>query len=91
MERVAARRFSETTAERIDEAVRAIIDGAFRRASAILAENRALLDTCAEQLLARETLDEAALGRLTAGLKPAGRQQADSERQLAPERSAATG
>jgi len=63
------RRFSETTAERIDGAVKAIIGKSFERASSILRENRAILDACAEELLGKETLDEAALRKLAAGLK----------------------
>jgi cell division protease FtsH len=58
------RDFAEATAARIDAAVRALIAEASGRAEAILAANRALLDGSAADLLARETLDEAALRRL---------------------------
>ena len=58
------RDFAEATAARIDAAVRGLIAEASARAEAILAANRALLDGSAADLLARETLDEAALRRL---------------------------
>jgi len=50
-----ARRYGEATAEAIDAAVRALIDDAFRRATAILGANRALLDQTARELLVKET------------------------------------
>jgi cell division protease FtsH len=65
-----ALRVGPDTQQRIDEAVRAIVTAAFERTTAILARQRDLLDRCARELLARETLDEAALMRLTAGLRP---------------------
>jgi cell division protease FtsH len=55
------RGLSEDTARRIDTAVRALVDEAFERATAILAERRALLDEGAAKLLAQETLSEADL------------------------------
>jgi cell division protease FtsH len=60
---------SPATQQRIDEAVRAIVMGAFERATAILREHRDVLERCARELLARETLDEAALRALTAPLR----------------------
>ncbi len=75
----AARDYSEATAERIDAGVRAILDETFERALRILGENRAMLDRCAAELLEHETLDEAALKKLTEGL-----------RHPAPEATAAT-
>ena len=60
---------SPDTQQRIDEAVRAIVMSAFDRATAILAEHREVLERCARELLARETLDEAALATLTAGVR----------------------
>ena len=62
------RRFSEDTAREIDLAVRRIIDEQFERTEAILARNREVLERCARELLQTETLDEAALRRLTADL-----------------------
>jgi cell division protease FtsH len=50
------RRFSETTAREIDEAVRSKLEAALQRALAILRANRAVLQAGAESLLARETL-----------------------------------
>ncbi len=48
--------YSEETAQRIDEAVRALITHAFDRATAILTRNRGLLEQVAGMLLERETL-----------------------------------
>jgi len=61
---------SEETARRIDDAVRRLVQQAFDRSAALLRANRALLDRCAEALLARETLDEDELLALASGLKP---------------------
>jgi len=62
------------TRQRIDDAVRTIVMGAFERACGLLARHRDLLDRCARELLARETLDEAALSALTVELRAAARQ-----------------
>jgi cell division protease FtsH len=62
-------RVAESTQARIDAAVRAIIMGVFARAYGILADNRAVLERCAQELLSRETLDEAAIRELTRDLK----------------------
>jgi cell division protease FtsH len=56
--------YSEGTAEAVDSAVRELVDGAFRTATAILQQNHALLDRTAAALLETETLDEAAIERL---------------------------
>jgi len=56
---------SEATQGRIDAAVRDIVMTAFHRAEAILNGNREILERCAQELLIHETLDEAALKRLT--------------------------
>jgi len=58
------RNYSEGTAEAVDRAVRKLVDGAFQKASAILQQNRALLDRTAAALLETETLDETAIARL---------------------------
>ena len=58
------REYSEETAREIDCAVRALVERAFERASAVLGEHRAMLDEGARQLLARETLTAEELGRL---------------------------
>ena len=60
---------SPATQERIDDAVRGIVMQAFQRTSEVLDAHRELLERCARELLAHETLDEAALRRLTAGLR----------------------
>ncbi|MCW5611517.1 MAG: ATP-dependent zinc metalloprotease FtsH [Rubrivivax sp.] len=57
------------TQQRIDEAVRRLVGEAFDGAFALLQQHRELLERCARELLARETLDETALARLTAGLR----------------------
>jgi len=63
--------YSDATAEKMDVAVKRVVDSVFARATAILRDNRAVLDRCARELLAKETLDEAALKALTQGLAPA--------------------
>lgn len=63
------RRYSEATAEKIDDAVRATIDTTFTRTLAILADNRDILEQGARILLERETLDEAALAGLARDLR----------------------
>jgi cell division protease FtsH len=65
-------RVSEATQGRIDLAVRGIVMGVFQRAYGILEQNRAILDRCANELLAKETLDEAAIAALTADLDKSG-------------------
>ena len=59
---------SEHTAETIDSAVRALVDAGFERATAVLAANQAVLERCARELLAHETLEEDRLKDLTADL-----------------------
>ncbi|MCW0180570.1 MAG: AAA family ATPase, partial [Zavarzinia sp.] len=63
------RRYSEATAEKIDNAVRTTIDATFTRTLAILADNRDILEHGARILLERETLDEAALAALARDLR----------------------
>jgi cell division protease FtsH len=60
------RSYSETTAREIDAAVKAIIEGAFRRTVALLREKRDILERGAHLLLEHETLDEADLAALLA-------------------------
>jgi cell division protease FtsH len=59
---------SPDTAQRIDAAVQRIVQAGFDRAGAILGANRAVLDSAARALLARETLDEGEIAALTAHL-----------------------
>jgi cell division protease FtsH len=63
-------RASPDTQQLIDEAVRRIVMDAFARTSALLQQQREALERGARELLARETLDEAALKSL-AGLNTA--------------------
>jgi cell division protease FtsH len=60
------------TQQRIDDAVRGIVMNAFDRTIGILQGNRDVLERCARDLLARETLDEAAIRELTKDLRRAG-------------------
>ena len=60
---------SEATQRRIDEAVRNIVMTEFARATAILKDNRDILERAAAELLAKETLDEVRLRELTSGLR----------------------
>ncbi len=53
-----AREYSEETAREIDNAVRNIVDGAFKKAVGILAERRDVLERGARALLQQETLSE---------------------------------
>lgn len=50
--------FSEETAQKIDRAVREIVEEAFQRATRILTERRTLLESGARELLEQETLSE---------------------------------
>ncbi len=59
------REFSERTAQAIDDAVRGIVKRNFDAAYEILRDNRDVLDHCARELLARETLSEEELKAMT--------------------------
>jgi cell division protease FtsH len=59
------------TQQRIDDAVRGIVMGAFDRTTELLQRNATVLERCARELLAQETLDEPTLRRLTQDLAPA--------------------
>ena len=50
------RRYSEATAQRIDDTVRELIEVAFGKAVSLLSTRREMLDKAAEALLAKETL-----------------------------------
>ena len=63
------RRYSEETATKIDESVRAISNAAFDRAVSILTSHRKLLETGAQMLLSKETLSESEIAALTASLR----------------------
>ena len=60
---------SPETAQKIDAAVRGIVHDAFETAIALLRDNRATLDRCAQALLDKETLEEAEILSLTTDLR----------------------
>ena len=51
------RDFSEDTAATIDSEVSELVDAAYKRATKVLTENRAMLDEMAQMLIERETID----------------------------------
>ncbi len=61
---------SEETAQQIDTEVRGLIDDAYKRATEILSENRASLETLAQGLLEYETLNGDELRELLKGNPP---------------------
>ena len=65
----ATRKYSEATAQQIDETVRAVIKTAFDRATEILSENRDVLEACAAEILKTETLEQSRLKELTAPMR----------------------
>jgi cell division protease FtsH len=58
------RDFSEETAAAVDDEVRNLVDQAYRRAKAVLVENRHILDKLAQMLVERETVDSDELQQL---------------------------
>jgi cell division protease FtsH len=60
---------AESTQKTIDEAVHRTVMQGFEQALSILTQHRALLERCAQALLAQETLDAVALADLTAELR----------------------
>ena len=75
------RRFSETTAHQVDQAVRALLREAEERCAAIIGENRAGLDKLIAALEERETLDAGEIETCLGRARP----------QVAPRRMAAAG
>jgi cell division protease FtsH len=65
------RSYGEDTAGEIDCAVRTLVLTSFQRATAVLEENRAVLEESARRLLEKETLDTADLQQLFKSLKGA--------------------
>jgi cell division protease FtsH len=61
---------SQETQRRVDEAIRGLVMGGFENATALLSDNRPVLEQGARALLDKETLDEAAIRALAAQLKP---------------------
>ncbi len=68
---------SPQTQQHIDDAVRGIVMDAFNAATRILVQHRALLERTARELLVKETLDEAELQALTAGVRPVDMDESD--------------
>ena len=60
----AERDFSEETAAAIDDEVRNLVEQAYRRAKAVLVQNRLVLDKLAEMLVEKETVDSDELQEL---------------------------
>ena len=67
------RNYSDETATAIDDEVRAIVEGAFRRTLDLLGERREVLERTARRLLEKETLDEAELVSLVGSATAPGR------------------
>jgi cell division protease FtsH len=65
------RQYGEDTAREVDCAVRTLVQTAFERATAVLTENRPVLEESAQLLLQKETLDAPDLARLFAKVEPA--------------------
>lgn len=64
------RNYSEKTAQDIDNEVTHFIDQAFERATTILTEKRAILDTIAKTLLEKETLEKEEFAQIVSGKTP---------------------
>ena len=64
------RQYSEATAARIDAAVQAVIDAAYRTAASVLEENKKVLLQAARTLLAKETLGETELAPIFKAVRP---------------------
>ncbi|MGG6268799.1 ATP-dependent zinc metalloprotease FtsH3 [Leptolyngbya sp. AN03gr2] len=60
----AERDFSEETAAAIDDEVRNLVEQAYRRAKAVLVQNRPVLDKLAQMLVEKETVDSEELQEL---------------------------
>jgi cell division protease FtsH len=65
-----SRDYSDEIAEIIDAEVNALIDGAHETALAVLSTHRELLDNLAYALIDKETLDDAELADIWAGVEP---------------------
>ncbi len=64
-----AKDFSEETARLIDHAMKNLVEGAYQQAKALLATHRAVLQTLAQALLDRETLDSQEIEQLINSFK----------------------
>jgi cell division protease FtsH len=74
------RRYGEASAAAIDDALRGLIDAAFKKAAAILAANRALLAESAKELLGKETLAVEELRAIAERIVPPAAPERPSER-----------
>ena len=63
------RDYSDAIAESVDKEVRALIDHAHTEAWTVLNQNRAILDTLAQELIEKETLDHLQLAEIFRGVK----------------------
>jgi ATP-dependent Zn protease len=70
------RDYSETVAERIDTAVRALVEESFARAKRILNDHRPQLDNIARRLIEVETIDGEEFGKSLAGSPAQGERHA---------------
>ncbi len=68
--------YSERTAREIDEAVKLIVENAYQRTLTILENNRKLLETSAQLLLEKETLEGEDLDHIQKSIKMRGRERA---------------
>ena len=71
MGRLAPHKYSERTAETIDEEVHKLVETAHTEAWTIINENRDILDELVRQLLVKETLNEKELAEIFAPIKKA--------------------
>ncbi len=65
-----SRSYSEETANKVDNAVRTLVDQALERATKILQTNRSLLDQTAEKLLKTETLNQPEIAKIKQAIVP---------------------
>ncbi|HSC00168.1 MAG TPA: cell division protein FtsH, partial [Burkholderiaceae bacterium] len=62
---------SEALQQRVDEAIRAIVTAGLEQARGVLKRHRDLLERGAQELLQKETLDEAAIGKYAEAIRAA--------------------
>jgi cell division protease FtsH len=73
--RMMEKKYSEATSGQIDVTVRRIISNCFDKAMTILSTNREILETCVDELLKTERVEEEKLKELTHGIKKADGQE----------------
>ncbi len=79
------RTYADRTAAAIDEVIKDLIETAFGRARGILARNKDVLTSCAQELLRRETLGASDLAELTASLDRSDTTPTNSPPRAAPD------